>query len=273
MTVFKGRRWFWGGNFRTEAQLDAGPNHDPFTLIGILFLLRTPLFLTRKRHNLVFVSSGERLPFSFCPKNFMRTSSFFLAIMVLASPAWAVEAPSMQARLGPHDVLRGNFTEEHQANESQPPIRTAGHFVATPAQGLIWGIEKPLPTSTIITEKGVAQDFNGLTVQLPARKNLGRLYDMVSAALSGNWQKLEADFSIRVDDKNGRWNMTLTPRPGTKPQKTYSAITVSGSRYVENIVMAKLSGGVDSFSFENTSLSATPLTPQETALFSKIKPQ
>ena len=72
---------------------------------------------------------------------------------------------------------------------------------------------------------------------------------MVSGALAGNWTELEEDFSIVRSGDAHHWQMFLTPHPSEKPKLPYTAITVSGSHFVENIVMVKADGSSDTFSF------------------------
>ena len=199
----------------------------------------------------------------------MRSFLLTLALTLLPLTAQAIEAPPAQTHIDANKVLRGNFVEDHQTNASQAPLHTSGHFVVAPAHGLIWGIEKPFPTATIITPNGAAQDLGGLAVKLPA-KNLHHLYDMVGGALEGNWTELEEDFSITRNGDAHHWQMLLTPHTDEKPKLPYTAITVSGSRFVENIVMAKADGSSDAFSFTDAVLSPATLTAKESTLFSEV---
>jgi hypothetical protein len=195
---------------------------------------------------------------------------FLLTILFLAIPfaAGAVEAPSGQTIIDGNKVLRGRFVEAHQMNPSQPPMQTMGHFIAAPAYGLIWGIEKPFPTSTIITQHGLVQDIGGMVMKLPT-KNLRHLYDMVGGALAGDWRGLETDFDITPSGNAGHWQMLLTPRHDGKAKLPYAAITVSGSRFVENIVLTKADGSNDIFSFSDEVLSAAPPAAHEIAAFNE----
>lgn len=191
----------------------------------------------------------------------------FLFFVLLPPMAGAVNAPAGQALIDASHVLRGRFLEEHQMGMNNP-IQSAGHFTVAPGHGLIWGIEKPFPTSTIITRQAVVQDLGGLTMKLPA-KNLRHLYDMVGGALAGDWSALANDFDITPGSAGGRWTMLLTPRQnGTLP---YSTITVSGGQFVENIIMAKANGNSDSFSFSDAILSPAQLSAQESAAFNKVR--
>jgi hypothetical protein len=201
------------------------------------------------------------------------TRFFLLLIFLLVCPlaAQATDAPAGQIQINANQVLRGRFVEERQVKITDNPIETSGHFVAAPARGLIWSIEKPFPTSTIVTPNGAAQDIGGLALKLPA-KNLPHLYAMVSAALSGDWSGLENEFTITRSGNAMHWQLLLTPRPNENLKQTYAAIAVSGGYFVENIVMTKTNNTYDSIGFSEEALSSQPLTANEVYAFNEVKP-
>jgi len=191
-----------------------------------------------------------------------------LFLTSLPSCAMAIEAPAGQVHIDATQILRGHFTEQRQSDKDKEPLETSGHFVVAPANGLIWGIEVPFPTATIVTPNGVTQELGGMAVKLPVKKNLRHLYDMIGGALAGNWNALESDFTITRSGNAKNWQMLLTARPNATPNKSpYSTITVSGSRFVENIVMVKANGATDSFNFSNATLSPLPLASDERIAF------
>jgi len=199
--------------------------------------------------------------------------SFFLALVLVIFPidVWAIEAPSGQIQIDATKVLRGRFIEQHQLPGAQAPLTSSGHFIVAPARGLIWGIERPFPTTTIVTPNGAAQDIGGMAMKLPA-KNLRHLYDMVGGALAGDWNGLETDFEITSSGDGRHWQMTLTPRQNDKPKLSYARITASGGPFVENIVMTKADGSYDAFNFTDPVLSQAPLAANESAVFSEVRP-
>ena len=194
-----------------------------------------------------------------------------LALIVFPLTAKAVEAPAGQVRIDAGKVLRGHFVEDHQSAGTENPMHSSGHFIVAPANGLIWGIEKPFPTSTIISPNGAVQAVGGLVMRLPM-KNIQHLYDTVGAALAGDWNGLNADFALTPGGDSHHWQMLLTPRPNGKAKLSYSTITVSGGRFVENIVMTKVDGSYDELNFTDEVLSPAPLSEKETASFNAIVP-
>lgn len=191
----------------------------------------------------------------------------FLLVLISAS-AFAVEAPSAQIPLASNQVLRGNFVQESQMKGLDQPLRWSGHFVVAPAHGLIWGIDKPFPTSTIVTPKGSVQQIGGVTVKLPI-KNLQHLYAMVGGALIGDWSGLEKDYVITPGGDAAHWHMVLTPRQPAKSPLAYTSIVVSGARFIESIVLTKGDGNSDVLSFTDEVLDQAPLNAEETVAFNQ----
>ena len=195
--------------------------------------------------------------------------SFLLTLFLLLVPfvAQAIEPPAEQVSIGTHEVLRGQFMEEHRIKGN--PVKAAGRFTLAPDHGLIWNIEQPFPTTTIITPHGSVQNIGGIIMKLPV-KNLHHLYDMIGGALAGNWDGLANDFTITHSGNADHWQMLLTPRTDVDHSvSSYATITVSGSRFVENIAMMKTNGDYDKFSFAEVTLSSTPLPDMEVAVFNE----
>ena len=193
-----------------------------------------------------------------------------LLILAFALPAHAAQKPLAQIALANGQVLRGQFTETRELQGMVNPFISTGHFVIDPAHGLIWGVEKPMATSTIITPDIVMQDIGGFAVKLPA-KNLRHLFDMVGGAMRGNWSALETDFVVTPGGSADHWQMALTPNGNAKTP--YASIIVTGSRFVETIIMTKTDGSHDSFNFLNEVLNTGPLTADESQLFSEARPR
>jgi hypothetical protein len=199
----------------------------------------------------------------------MRT--YLLALILLCFPvaALAAQKPAAQTSIGVGQVLRGSFSEVREMGGSNAPFVSSGHFVIAPDHGLIWGMERPMATSTIVTANAIAQDIGGLAIKLPA-KNLQHVFHMVSGAIMGDWTSLESDFVITPGGSADHWTMALTPNGNSK--SPYASITITGSSFVETIVMTKKDGTHDTFGFNNAVLSTTSLTPMEAALFQEVRP-
>jgi hypothetical protein len=200
---------------------------------------------------------------------------FFVLLILIPCGAYAIEPSPQQLVIDTHDVLRGHFFEERNLKGFNAPLKTEGHFVVAPAHGLIWKIEKPLPTATIITPSGLVQTIAGTKVMfLPAKKVpfLLHLYDMLGGALAGNWKPLEAEFAITKSEHAGSWEITLVPRRKDNPAMPFSSITVDGHRFVENVTFLKTDGDSDTLAFDEEILSSAPPLASENTAFNSVHP-
>ncbi|MDD4617358.1 MAG: hypothetical protein PHW76_09710 [Alphaproteobacteria bacterium] len=185
-----------------------------------------------------------------------------LAALAFSLPAFASE----QIPIDSGKVLRGAFEEQKQVKGLNDPLHFTGKFIVAPDKGLIWKVEKPLATSTVITKTAAVQNLGGIAMPLKIRR-LAQIYEIVGQALTGDWHSLQPDFSISRSNQGDHWIIVLKPRPGSTAKLPYATITVKGSSYVENITLAKADGVEDAFAFTNAELSQEPLTAQENALF------
>ena len=198
----------------------------------------------------------------------MRFALLVLSLVLMPVAAFAVETPAGQEHVGADKIVRGTFNEQHQLQGVAQPMLTSGTFVVAPAKGLIWEMQMPMQTTTIIMADKAVQDFGGLPMKLSA-KNLKHLYDMVGHALAGDWSGLEEDFVIRPSGGAGHWQMVLTPKPEAKAAKHYSAITVNGGKFLDKIVMTDVDGTSDTIMFSDVVMSPAVLTPKEQAFFTE----
>ena len=197
-------------------------------------------------------------------------SALLLVGFITLNPIYAV---AENATFGPQpfkqdEIVRGRFSEEKELAGMTAPFLASGHFTAAPQRGLIWDMEQPLPTASIITPTAAAQDIGGMAVKLPV-KNLEHLYAMIYAALGGDWSALEQDY-VLTRQAGKPWHVKLAPRSDRK-NLGYAAIQVSGNRFVEQIDLVKQDGRHDRFRFSDMTSSPSPLNTRETHLFAEVK--
>jgi len=178
-------------------------------------------------------------------------------------------------RLAEGQVLRGQFVQERHLQGFENPLRSEGRFVLTPGHGLIWQTEKPFAITTVITAAGLAQEVNGnQTLKLEAAKLpfLNQLYDMLSGALTGDWAKLESGFVVARSGDEQRWQVALRPRKADDPGMPFKAIDVTGSQFIDELMLTKPDGDFDKLSFHDQAISDQPLTEAEAAAFAAAAP-
>jgi outer membrane lipoprotein carrier protein LolA len=196
---------------------------------------------------------------------------FVLLTVPLASFA---EGPA-DKRLAEGQVLRGQFVQERHLQGFENPLRSEGRFVLAPGHGLIWQTEKPFAITTVITPAGLAQEVNGnQTLKLEAAKLpfLNQLYDMLSGALTGDWARLEAGFTVTRSGDDQHWQVALRPRKADDPGMPFEAIDVTGSQLIDEILLTKPDGDFDKLSFHDQAISDQPLAQAEAAAFAATAP-
>jgi len=188
--------------------------------------------------------------------------------LLFSLPAIAAEPDLGQKTITKGQILRGQFNEERILQGFNAPLKSNGHFVIAPEYGLIWSTDKPFAITTIIKPTGLTQKVNGKqTMDLPAEKVpfMTRLYNMLGGTLAGNWVALDADFIVTKSGTDNKWQVTLEPRQKDNISMPFSLITVTGSQFVDHVVMQKADGDLDSINFLNQKLSTSPLTAEEAA--------
>lgn len=178
--------------------------------------------------------------------------------VLMVSPAWAEPAV-----LKDGDVLRGRFVQERHMKGFDKPLRTEGGFVVAPGRGLIWRAETPFAVTTVVTPAGLVQSVDGTetsrlsTARLPF---LARLYDMLAAALAGDWRGLDGAFAVsRKGDA-----VSLLPLRADDPNMP--AIAARVGRFVEEVEITKQGGDRDRLVFTDQVLNGRPLDAAEAAL-------
>lgn len=196
------------------------------------------------------------------------------ALIIALMPSMAFAAASGPSQiLGPHQVLRGKFTETHQMKAPSAPLRMSGRFVVAPEFGVIFKIEKPIPMTTAITPLGMAQSVPGMPLvrRLSAQEAsiYARLPAMAFAALAGNWKALEPNFTVTHDGTPSAWQVYLVPKGIDMRAAPFKAISASGNQFVDQAEVLRLDGFYDLFTFYDQSIGSSALTNDEITEFKK----
>jgi hypothetical protein len=112
------------------------------------------------------------------------------------------------------------------------------------------------------------------TLKLEAAKLpfLNQLYDMLSGALTGDWAKLEAGFIVTRKGDDQHWQVSLKPRQADDPGMPFTAIDVTGSQFIDEMLLTKPDGDFDKLSYHDQAVSDQPLTAAESAAFATTAP-
>jgi hypothetical protein len=197
----------------------------------------------------------------------MTRRGLLLATATAALAPAVVQAQPPFRGVAPGDVLRGRFVQERRIKGFAHPLVSSGDFILVPGQGLIWRTKQPFAIVTVITAAGLVQDVNGTeTTHLSATRLpfLGRLYDLLGGALSGDWHALEAMFKATQRGDAQDWDLELEPRGPVDPvAMPFRSITLRGGTYVNEVVISRLNDDSDRLVFSGQTITRGGLTQAE----------
>lgn len=193
-----------------------------------------------------------------------------LALASLASICVAEVAPA--PTLAPGQTLHGRFVQVRHLKGLASPLKSDGTFVLAPGTGLIWRIEEPIKTTTVITPAGIRQIINGSEVQhIYAAKApfVAHFYDMLNGALMGNWDTMRHDFAVKTTGDRGAWRTVLTPlRPDDPIAGMISSIVITGGKMVDGVEINRANGDSEGMTFLDQTVSGAALTADDARLLS-----
>jgi hypothetical protein len=205
----------------------------------------------------------------------LRVVALFIGLLLMVSPALADDL-HLGAALKAGDVLRGHFVQERSLQGFQAPLKSEGSFVVAAGKGLIWKVEKPFATTTIITPSGLVQTAQGTeTMRLPAAQIpfIARLYDMLSGTMTGDLSGLKAQFQVETSGSAEKWSLHLTPKEavsgnaaGDAQNMPIQRMDLTGDHYVESVDIHRQSGDRDLLTFSDQQIDRQALSPEEQGL-------
>jgi len=174
--------------------------------------------------------------------------------------------------LGDGEVLRGRFTQQRFLQGFNAPLASTGSYILAPNRGLIWRGETPFALLTGMGAGGLVQRVvGGATTRYPSSKLplLAQLYDVFSAALEGDWVKLEGMFEVERKGTTAKWQVMLVPRKkdGGMPLQH---IAVQGERFVNSVEVARVNGDRDNIEFYGQMVSRDPIDSEASELLGMV---
>lgn len=191
------------------------------------------------------------------------------ALLALALLAAAGQAEAQTLADG--QIIRGHFTQERHLQGFANAIKSDGHFVLAAGHGLLWVTEQPFAVTTAITAEGLTQSVGGKqTAKFDAQRLpvLSRIYAMMSGALAGNWDTLKADFSVQREGAH----IVLTPLRAETTGAAVGKISLVVSHFVDEVEIERPNGDSDHIVFSSQTLSAGPLSAEESSALGQLHP-
>ncbi len=208
----------------------------------------------------------------------------FFAAVVPTTALSAAEADALDKiseKISLYPVIRAEFTQTKRMRALKRPLITTGQFTFSSVEGVLWQIVQPYRISYMLGEdKIVETDANGLRKEKGLREvaGLAQVGRVFRAMLGANASALRTYFDVAVqhDAKQGvtdKWQLMLKPRQ-QQIAKSISLIELSGSQFVETIIIHEASGDTTTLRFKKTqgflkADGAATLTDSESQLFGK----
>jgi hypothetical protein len=191
-----------------------------------------------------------------------------VAIALLSSVSFAQLA--MGPTLAPGQTLHGRFVQTRNLKGISSTLKSEGTFVLAPGKGLIWRIEDPIQTVTIITPDGIRQIINGNEVQrIDAAKVpfISHFYDMLDGALMGDWTAMRHDFAVQTKGDRAAWRTFLTPvRPNDPIAGMLASILITGGKMVDGVEISRANGDSERIAFLDQTVSGVALSADDARL-------
>ena len=200
----------------------------------------------------------------------LRATVIFALVAMLA---WA--APSLAdvadvcPILPPGQTLYGRFVQERYLKGLTAPLKTEGDFVVAPAIGIIWRIDQPVPSVTVITAAGMRRITDGDVQQLASSKlpAYAHMYASLGAAITGNWAALRQDFTIAYTGDRRAWRVTLIPlRSAGSLASHLTSVTLTGGGRIDTVAINYADGDSEHVAFLNQVVSNAPLAGPDALL-------
>ena len=177
---------------------------------------------------------------------------------------------AMGPTLAAGQTLHGRFVQARNLKGIASTLKSEGSFVLAPGKGLIWRIEEPIQTITIITPVGIQQIVNGSEVQrIDAAKVpfIAHFYDMLDGALMGDWTAMRHDFAVQTKGDRVAWRTLLTPvRPNDPIAGMLASIVITGGKMVDGVEISRTNGDSERIGFLDQAVSDVALSRDDARL-------
>ena len=161
-------------------------------------------------------------------------------VLMSSGPVAAEAADVLPAELEPlriqlvaRELVRGQFTQEKYLAELEQPLRSSGRYVQARDLGLIWRLEQPFASDTVITATSLVQRSNGqetLRIDNGSQPGISMATQLFFALLNLDFKPLQSLFQLDwAWHDDGRFDVTLTPSDQTA-SRFAERILVRGSR-------------------------------------------
>lgn len=176
-----------------------------------------------------------------------------LLLFMICASSRATMLDDIKAKISLQDEQRGKFTQEKYIAKLSKPLIASGNFIYIPEKGLLWSIEKPYASDTLISQKLMVQSIKGKVIvktdaiNQPEYLTVSRIF---MALISTNFKALEKDFLITGKIEGASWQLVLTPKSGLFANFA-KTVTLRGEKYLQKIQIAEKNGDSTHYQFSD----------------------
>jgi hypothetical protein len=198
------------------------------------------------------------------------TRSLVTVVAALAFASVSFAQLGIGPAITPRQNLHGRFQQERHLKGITATLTSSGSFVLAPGKGLIWRIEEPIQSITVITPAGIRQIVNGSEVERIEASRVPvvtHFYDMLNGALTGDWSAMLHDFAVQTTGDRRAWRTTLTPLRATDPiVGMLSSVVIVGAKMVDAVDIVRANGDSERLTFLDQAISDVPLSEGDARL-------
>lgn len=204
------------------------------------------------------------------------TSALIATIAIASLICIGAADVSMGPTLTAGQTLHGRFVQQRHLQGLASTLKSSGTFVLAPGKGLIWRIEDPIETITVITPAGVRQIVNGSEVQHVDSAKVpfvAHFYDMLNGGLMGDWTAMRHDFAVKTTGDRAAWRTVLTPlHPDDPIAGMLASIVITGGKMVDGVDINRTNGDSEHMAFLDQTVSSAALSEDDARLLASKPP-
>lgn len=151
---------------------------------------------------------------------------------------------AVQAELSKTTYLTGNFTQIRYIKLLSSPLKSAGVFVFSEKNGLIWKQMIPFQSTLTVTDSQLTQKIGNGPVTVFTKKQQPIIFlftKIFLSAFKGNVAVLAPYFKIHFSGNTRHWVMFFVTR-NSPMNKAIKSIELIGGKYVDKVVIDEATG-------------------------------
>ncbi len=171
-----------------------------------------------------------------------------IILAVLWVPAvFAVELTELQDRLRTQQQFVAQLTQSKTLKGWNKPLQAKGLLACTPDDGVLYQLQQPLQASYWLQPTQISLRENNATVKVMTFEQmpwLAGIATLLSASVSGDWQRLQQQFAITARDRDDKqWQLDLTPLQ-VPLKDNLQAVQVLGTTQIDELLIRDKKGDV-----------------------------